>query len=217
LRRSLPPAVNTLLAVALVAGALALVFTGYRDSASVAPPFLHDPARAEHDPPRASIWRVVDGDTVELVFDDGDGEADEDEFEKVRVRGIDTPEKHASSKLDRHAEHSALDRETIRTLGKAATAHAESLLPLGTVVIVEGDDRDRYGRLVAYLLVEDAAGQPFDFGGRMIADGYAHAYDGGGRYPHERMDYYRALQRAAREQARGLWATDGTATARLSP
>ena len=82
----------------------------------------------------ASAWRVIDGDTVELLFDspsrarrgNGDGEAGEDDtFEKVRLRGIDTPEHHASSKLDRDAERSALDRQTIRALGTAATAHAE--------------------------------------------------------------------------------------------
>jgi micrococcal nuclease len=160
----------------------------------------------------ASVWRVIDGDTVEIVFDDGDGQAEEDEFEKVRVRGIDAPESHASSKLDRDAERSALDRQTVRTLGEAAAAHAEALLPPGTAVAVEGRERDRYGRLVAYLAVEDAAGPPFDLGARMIADGFAHAYDGGGRYPHERMDYYRHIERYARAQRLGLWA-DG----RLAP
>jgi len=226
---------RTLVATALVAGALTLLLASCGDSASDAAPSLRIPARAEYDPPRratapdarpapqrrASVWRVVDGDTVELVFDDGNGQADEGEFEKVRVRGIDTPEHHASSKLTRDAERSALDREAIRALGRAATAHAESLLPLGTVVTVEGDQglttipRDRYGRLVVYLLVEDAAGQPFDFGARMIADGYAHAYDGGGQYPHKRMEYYRALQHHAREQALGLWTSD--TGARLAP
>lgn len=197
----------------LVAGALTLLLAGCRYSASDAPPVPHDRVQTEHR--TASVWRVVDGDTVELVFDEGDGQAEDDAFEKVRVRGVDTPEHHASSKLTRDAERARLDRETVRALGRAATAHAEALLPLGTRVAVEGTGRDRYGRLVAYLLVEDAAGQPFDFGARMIADGYAHAYDGGGRYPHPRMDYYRALQRAAREQALGLWTTG--ATARLSP
>ncbi|MEP0546397.1 MAG: thermonuclease family protein [Rhodothermales bacterium] len=164
----------------------------------------------------AVVWRVIDGDTVELVLDDGDP-IEEGKFVKVRVRGIDTPEHHASSKLDRDAERSAIDRRTIRTLGTAATAHAESLLPLGAAVTIEGSDRDRYGRLVAFLSAEDAAGQPFDFGGRMIGDGYAHAYDGAGRYPHPRMSYYRALQRQAREHGLGLWAADPDATARLSP
>ena len=163
----------------------------------------------------ASVWRVIDGDTVELVVDTG-YDATERAFERVRIRGIDTPEHHASSKLDRDAARSALDRETIRALGKAATSHAAFLLPLGTVVTVDGTERDRYGRLVAYLAALDAAGQPFDVGARMIADGFAHAYDGGGRYPHARMDHYRALERIAREQGRGLWDSDADAASRLS-
>ena len=169
------------------------------------------------EPPRPSerdtVERVVDGDTVELLSADGGAET-------VRVRGIDTPETHASRKLDRDVERSALDRETVRALGSAASDHAARLLPRGRPARVEADGRDRYGRLVgnrrsapATIEADDEFGQPFDVGGRMIADGYAHAYDGGGRYPHPRKDYYRALdpkdgasQRQARDERAGLWA-----------
>lgn len=146
-----------------------------------------------------TVERVVDGDTIELT--DARGRK-----EKIRVQGIDTPETHASSKLDRDDARSALDRETIRALGAAASGYAASLLLPGAAVRVVADGRDRYGRLVGYIEAEDAFGQPFDFGGRMVADGYAHAYDGGGRFPHERMDYYRSLQHEAREMGAGLWA-----------
>ena len=163
---------------------------------------------ADAPAPRYTVVRVVDGDTVVLLAPTG-------EEEKVRIRGIDTPESHASSKLDRDDERSVLDRETIRALGKEATRHAERLLVLGTEVAAESDGRDRYGRLVAYLQVQDAGTtQSFDFGGRMIADGYAHAYDGNGRYPHPQHGYYRSLERAARAEGAGLWQTG---LAELSP
>ena len=157
---------------------------------------------------RYTVGRVVDGDTI-LLLDEQGGE------ERVRVQGIDTPETHASSKLDRdvaraQGRRSVLDRETIRQLSKEASDHASRLLIEGREVRVTSDGRDRYGRLVGYIQTTDDFDQPFDFGGRMVSDGYAHAYDGGGRYPHERMDYYRGLERQAREQRVGLWA-DGLA------
>ena len=173
---------------------------------------------------RYTIGRVVDGDTVLLL----DGEGGE---ERVRVQGIDTPETHARSKLDRdvaraQGRRSALDRETIRRLGKDASAHAARLLVEGRDVRVVSNGRDKYGRLVgnrrsapANIEATDDFDQPFDFGGRMVSDGYAHAYSragfgsGGGRYPHERMDYSRrptpvnrGLERQARDQRAGLWA-----------
>ena len=151
-----------------------------------------------------TVERIADGDTV--VLTDARGRE-----EKVRVQGIDTPETHASSKLARdvaraQGQRSALDRETIRALGASASAHAARLLPSGAAVRVVSDGRDRYGRLVGTIEATDDFGQPFDFGARMIADGYAHAYDGGGRYPRERMGYYLALQREARASGAGLWA-----------
>ena len=162
-----------------------------------------DPGGRTGEPPRPAerytVERVVDGDTVELLSADG-------ATETVRVQGIDTPETHASRKLDRDIERSVLDRETVRALGSAASDHAAQLLPRGRPARVESDGRDRYGRLVGYIEADDEFGQPFDFGGRMIADGYAHAYDGGGRYPHPREDYYRALERQARDERAGLWA-----------
>ena len=150
---------------------------------------------------RYTVGRVVDGDTI-LLLDEQCSE------ERVRVRGIDTPETHASSKLDRDDQRSVLDRETIRQLGKEASEHAARLLIEGHEVRVISVGRDKSGRLVGYIQAADDFDQPFDFGGRMVSDGYAHAYDGGGRYPHERMDYYRGLERQAREQHVGLWADD---------
>ena len=155
------------------------------------------------------VVRVVDGDTVELSGPDG-------RTEKVRVRGIDTPESHASSKLDRDAARSDLGRGAIRELGRAASAHAAALLPSGvSVVLEERPERDRYGRLVSYVDVAADARGPYDVGARMIAEGYAHAYTGGGRYPHPNADDYAALEREARSSRAGLWA-DG-ALGELSP
>ena len=147
---------------------------------------------------RFVVERIVDGDTVKLTRPDGTTET-------VRIQGIDTPEKHTTPKLIRDAEHAGIEREVVKALGIAATEHAERLLPVGSVVHVVGTQRGKYGRLVGYIEAGGQSGASFDFGGRMIADGYAHAYDGGGRFPHEREDYYEALERQARSTSAGLW------------
>jgi endonuclease YncB( thermonuclease family) len=77
---------------------------------------------------------------------------------------------------------------------------------------VVGSERGAYGRLVGYIEAGSESGASFDFGGRMIADGFAHAYDGGGRFPHERRGYYDALEGQARATSAGLWGEHATAT-----
>jgi micrococcal nuclease len=82
------------------------------------------------------IARVIDGDTVVVRADTGD--------ETVRLIGVDTPEtKHPS--------------KPVQCFGKEATAFTTSLLPEGTSVRLERDveERDRYGRLLAYVYRAD--------------------------------------------------------------
>ena len=59
--------------------------------------------------------------------------------------------------------------------------------------------RDRYGRLLAYVTLPDGT----DLGAEIIRRGFGHAYT---KYPCERADEYRRLEREAREAGRGLWA-----------
>ena len=145
-----------------------------------------------------TVERIVDGDTVELIDADGSSET-------VRIQGIDTPEKHTTPKLIRDAEHAGIKREVVKALGVAASERAALLLPIGSSVRVVGSERGKYGRLVGYIEAGGDTGASFDFGAKMIADGYAHSYDGGGRFPHEREDYYDALERQARSTSAGLW------------
>ena len=175
---------------------------------------------------RNTVERIVNrrsaqrnGDTVELIGADGKSET-------VRIQGIDTPEKHTTPKLIRNrrstqwnAQHAGLDRSVVKALGEAASERAAQLLPIGSSVRVASHTRGKYGRLVgnrrsAKRNVEAGqdSGASFDFGARMIADGNrrsakrnAHSYDGGGRFPHEREDYYGQLERQARSTSAGLW------------
>ena len=59
--------------------------------------------------------------------------------------------------------------------------------------------KDRYGRTLAYVFLEDGA----LLNAEIIKQGYGHAYT---QFPFSRMEEFRRLEREAREQRRGLWA-----------
>jgi len=108
------------------------------------------------DLPDDTVVKVVDGDTVDLA----DGE-------RVRLAGIDTPERGQCG-FD-----VASQRMEELVLGKA-------------VNVVITDDPDRYGRLIAYVEVDG-----FDVGEQMLLDGLAIARydsrDGYGEHPREQI------------------------------
>lgn len=135
---------------------------------------------------RAEVLRVVDGDTVVVVFDGG-------RTESVRLIGIDTPEKTGGH----------LPAECF---GAEATAFASVLLPPGTPVLLTGgaETRDVYDRLLAY--VHRAADGLF-VNVALAREGYAAALS----IP-PNTDYtthFSAAVEAARAESLGLWAACG--------
>lgn len=136
------------------------------------------------------VKRVVDGDTFELS-----------NGEKVRLLGIDTPEKYESKKLDKDVEMSGKDKKTIKKLGKLASDYVKNFVE-GKKVILEKepnyDDIDRYGRLLRWIYLEDGT----FVNGKIIRDGYAQVYD---KFPVSKLDELRKYQKEARENNRGLW------------
>ena len=147
------------------------------------------------------VSRIIDGDTFEL----SDGR-------KVRLIGVDAPEKRASAKLRRDARESGTDEAIILLRGMLASEYASGLV-FGEPVELVFDSAnatkghvDLYGRILAYVWVLDEHGHPrYSVNERMIADGYGYAYT---RYPFEYREKYLRLQREAREQNRGLYAVD---------
>ena len=113
------------------------------------------------------IVKVVDGDTIDVTIDLG---FDLYKKERVRIAGVDTPEKRtrdleekalgldATYWMKKHLEYTiAGDEElTIRTELKGGTG--------------------KYGRLLGWLYVGDAT---VSLNEQMITEGYAWAYDGG--------------------------------------
>ncbi|MGI9081335.1 MAG: thermonuclease family protein [Thermoleophilaceae bacterium] len=130
----------------------------------------------------ATVVRVVDGDTVEL----GGG------LGKSRLIGIDTPEVYGG----------------VECYGREASAYAKRQLDGRRVRYTVGrDERDRYGRLLVYLWLEDGR----SFNALLVSRGYAQPLT---IPPND--DYASAfvrLSRRARERAVGLWASRACAGA----
>ena len=113
------------------------------------------------------INRVVDGDTIDVTIDLG---FDLSKKERVRVAGVDTPEKRTRDKEEKE-------------LGIDATEWMKAKLEGA----IDGDDdliirtelvggMGKYGRLLGWLYIGDAQ---VSLNEQMITEGYAWAYDGG--------------------------------------
>ena len=113
------------------------------------------------------IVKVLDGDTIDVLIDLG---FDLFKKERVRIAGVDTPEKRT-----RDLEEKAL--------GIDATVWMKDKL----TGAIKGDDEliirtelkggvGKYGRLLGWLYVGDS---DLSLNEQMITEGYAWAYDGG--------------------------------------
>jgi len=113
------------------------------------------------------VNRVVDGDTIDVTIDLG---FDLYKKERVRVAGVDTPEKRTKNLEE-------------KALGLDATAWLKQKLE----ETIKGDEEliirtelkggvGKYGRLLGWLYVGDS---DISLNEQMITEGYAHAYDGG--------------------------------------
>ncbi len=126
-------------------------------------------------PTSGYVLKVVDGDTLHVRIDGTD--------EKVRIIGINAP-------------------ETDECWGGESTEAAARLLDGATVTLVADPtqaDRDRYGRLLRYVMLPDGT----DVGLRMISDGDADEYTYDNAYANQQA--YRAAYAAAAAGGLGLW------------
>ena len=113
------------------------------------------------------INRVVDGDTIDVTIDRG---FDLHKKERVRVAGVDTPEKRT-----RNLEEKALGLDATGWL----KAKLEETIKGDEELIIRTELKGgvgKYGRLLGWLYVGDS---DISLNEQMITEGYAHAYDGG--------------------------------------
>jgi len=123
-------------------------------------------------PANYPVVAITDGDTIKVIMDG--------EQVKIRLHGIDAPEKK-------------------QAYGQAARDYAVELAG-GEHVRLIGHGKDRYGRLIAEVILPDGRSMNHE----MVSDGYAWWYR---KYaPNDK-----ALEEAearARSKRRGLWADD---------
>ena len=130
-----------------------------------------------------AVAKVADGDTVDLDVPDG-GHS----HTRIRLLGVDTPETVAPDK-------------PVGYFGPQASAFTKKTL-LGKNVKVELDrtrTRDKYDRLLAYLLLDNGENLSL----LLIREGYGYADP---RFGHPLVRQCKAAQAEAIKNSRGLWA-----------
>lgn len=123
------------------------------------------------------VDRVTDGDTIRVVVDGT--------TERLRIIGIDAPELRGDE-----------------CLARESAAAVERLVRDGRVRITSDptqDDRDRYGRLLRHVWVLDGRSVGFELVSAGLASEYTYdrAYAG--------VAAYRAAERRAQQEGRGIW------------
>ena len=113
------------------------------------------------------INKVLDGDTIDVTIDLG---FDLYKKERVRVAGVDTPEKRT-----RNLEEKALGIDATNWLKEKleSTINGDGELSVRTELV---GGVGKYGRLLGWLYIDDSE---VSLNEQMIDEGYAHAYDGG--------------------------------------
>jgi len=147
------------------------------------------PFGRDYDYSNVLVARAVDGDTLFL-----------ENNERVRLIGIDTPEMHESSKLDRDVQRSGQDAAAIKQLGRQSYGFTRKLVE-GKRVRLEFDAErfDKYKRLLAYVYLEDGT----FVNAEIVKQGYASLLTIPPNVKYAEL--FRRLYQEARENRRGLW------------
>jgi len=144
----------------------------------------------------ALVVRVIDGDTLDVDVPD-----DPYPYTRVRLWGVDTPE---TVKPNTPVQH----------FGREASQAAKDLVLSQTVrlELVSTDTRDKYGRLLAYMVLPDGR----LLNAVLIEEGFGYADP---RFDHPRKREFARLGQQARKAGRGLWknATDADLPEYLRP
>ncbi len=113
------------------------------------------------------INRVLDGDTIDVTIDLG---FDLYKKERVRVAGVDTPEKRT-----RNLEEKALGLDATKWIKDKleGAINGSDELSIRTELV---GGVGKYGRLLGWLYIGDS---DLSLNEQMIDEGYAWAYDGG--------------------------------------
>ena len=142
------------------------------------PLLLALPASAAPEGLAATVVSVVDGDTIHVRI--------ADRLEKVRYIGMNTPEVHHPRKGEEPGGREASEVNRQLVAGKQVRLE------------LDVQERDRYGRLLAYVWVGDTM-----VNAELVRRGYAQVMTIPPNVRHQQL--LLKLQREAREAGRGLW------------
>ena len=146
------------------------------------------------------VLKITDGDTLWVKIDE--------QKTKLRLLGIDTPEKYHGKKLTRDAVRCGVSEKYMASLGRRATRHAKKLVHVGDTVQVDIRGYGYYGRALAVVYLADGT----CLNTRMVQDGYAWVYRYHGRKSRQltwkEFDNLVRLMRDAKKNKRGLWGRD---------
>jgi micrococcal nuclease len=181
------------LALALIAALAGLLAKNNGKPGQISLPSQSKPL--ELPPGKARVTKIIDGDTIHVMLA-GSSNSIESKPETVRLYGINTPESRP-----RPGESS---RDFVpQPFAKEASAYLEKLCPTGTDVTLLTHDRDRYGRLLAVVVLPDGR----DANRLLIEAGFARAYFlRTSKKDSLRLEYESAQQRAQTKKF-GLWTT----------
>lgn len=127
-----------------------------------------------------SVSRFVDGDTIAVKMNG--------KSEKIRLIGVDTPETHKPN-------------TPVQCYGLAAAAFTKNSLSGKSFRLVSDSlstDRDRYNRLLRYVILTDGT----NYNKKLIAEGYGFYYP---YFPFTKSDEFAAAQTSAKSANKGLW------------
>ena len=191
-RRKLSSQVALILAaIAAVAGLLSRSNSKPRSPGQISLPSHSKPVVVQAG--KARVTKIIDGDTIHVLI--GAEENKPAVAETVRLYGIDTPEarpRPGAPSKDFQAQPFA----------REASNYLATLCPPGTEVSLLTHDRDRYGRLLAVVVLPDGR----DANKLLVQSGLARAYFlKTSRKDGLRLEYEAAQLKAQQSQA-GQWA-----------
>lgn len=131
-----------------------------------------------------NVVQIVDGDTVVLdVFG---------KYESVRLVGIDAPEVNWETESPECYAFEARDRVEELLAGRQATLLRD----------LSQDDRDTYGRMLGYILLEDGR----DLGELLLREGYVREFTF--KKPYAKQSVFRAAETEAQAAGKGIFMKD---------
>lgn len=152
------------------------------------------PSPAGENSYRVTVVEVVDGDTMEVQYQNGT-------VDTIRLLGIDTPEIHVPTNPGEYEGIPATEasRDWLRQWGHKASEYVRTKITGETIRVVVDEQADRrgsYGRLLVYAYHDDEL-----LNHQLIQQGYARLYD----TAFSKRSQFSNAEKTAQSNNVGLW------------